>query len=313
MNSERDSILVPLQTEGTAPPFFYAHGRLGDVQPFKAIARRMDPVQPLYGLQAIGMQPGCEPDRRIETMAARYVDVVRQVQPSGPYYLGGHCYGGLVAYEMARQLEALGETTALLAIIEGATPPDYFQDQSLFHPQRLEQILQSVPHSARCYKEFGGLRVGYRIQKKLGLGPQSNSAQNGIDGRSMGADELSDVDARLEELRQMMQFRHTFFNAPPPDVQLRLREINLRAMDEYVYRPYGGTVTLFRARLMHFATILSWTDPQCGWGSLARGGVSIRYIDGTHGGCLREPYVGELISQLQKALREAREAYRQEQ
>lgn len=273
----------------------------------------MDPVQPLYGLQAIGMQPGCEPDRRIETMAARYVTVVRQVQPSGPYYLGGHCYGGLVAYEMARQLEALGETTALLVVIEGATPPDYFQDQPLFHPQRLEFMVQSLPHSARCYKEFGGLRVGHRIQKRLGLGTQSNSGRNGTDGLSLEADRSALDDARREELEQIMQFRHTFFKAPPPAEQFRLREINLRAMDEYVYRPYGGTVTLFRARLMRFGVILSWADPQCGWGSLARGGVSIRYIDGSHGGCLREPYVGDLITQLQEALREAREAHGQEQ
>ncbi len=74
--------------------------------------------RPVYGLQALGLDPGQEPHDRIETMAAWYVKEIRGVQPQGPYLLGGWSMGGLIALEAARQLNAAGQTVALVAMFD---------------------------------------------------------------------------------------------------------------------------------------------------------------------------------------------------
>ena len=74
--------------------------------------------RPCYGIQARGLEERARPDRSVEACADRYLADVRAIQPDGPYLLGGHSFGGLVAFEMACRLEAAGEHVALLALIE---------------------------------------------------------------------------------------------------------------------------------------------------------------------------------------------------
>lgn len=118
------SSLVPIQPHGSRPPFFCVHAHGGNVVGFYDLARHLGADQPFYGLQAEGLD-GRQPDYHgIEAIAARYLEQIRQVQPSGPYYLGGHCFGGLVAFEMALQLRARGEAVAFLAIIDVEAPTE---------------------------------------------------------------------------------------------------------------------------------------------------------------------------------------------
>ena len=77
--------------------------------------------QPVYGFRSRGLD-GHDEFERIEEMAADYVDDLRKVQPEGPYYLGGYCFGGNVAYEMARVLAAQGQEVALLALLNCSPP-----------------------------------------------------------------------------------------------------------------------------------------------------------------------------------------------
>ncbi|MCY1042404.1 amino acid adenylation domain-containing protein, partial [Corallococcus sp. bb12-1] len=112
------SPLVPIQSEGTRRPFFCVHPVGGNVLAYAELAKALGPDQPFYGLQSQGLDGAQPPLERVEEMAASYLAAVRGVQPHGPYRLGGWSMGGLVAYEMARQLQALGETTEVLALIE---------------------------------------------------------------------------------------------------------------------------------------------------------------------------------------------------
>jgi acyl carrier protein len=162
-----DPVLQPVNERGTKPPFFYVHGVFGDVSYLHNLGPLMEGDQPIYGLEAIGLRPGYEPDLTIEAMAARYIEAMRRLQPSGPYYLGGFCLGGVIAYEIARQLEQVGEKTALLAIIEGSAPFEFHDLQPVYHSERLQIIRQSAPYWARGNKEFGGWRLGHRIQTKV--------------------------------------------------------------------------------------------------------------------------------------------------
>jgi len=108
------SCLVPIQSAGSKPPFFCSHGANGAVIRFHALARHLGPDQPFYGLQANGLGVGQSCHTRTEEMAAHYIKEIRSVQPEGPYLLGGYSFGGVVAFEMAQQLDALGEQSTVV-------------------------------------------------------------------------------------------------------------------------------------------------------------------------------------------------------
>ncbi len=283
-----DPVLLPINENGQRPPFFYAHGVFGDVSSMTNMIPILEADQPIYGLQALGLHPRYEPDRTIEEMATHYIEAIGRVQPSGPYFLGGFCFGGVLAYEIGRQLEQLGERTALLAIIEGAAPRIFHSKRPIYDPRRLQVIQQSAPYWIRGYKEFGGWRLRERIRSRLDSKPN----------RQQSANDWVDTNAEFDNLAD--------YAASRPEIQFQLREINNRAVDEYVPQPYGGQVTLFRARSLHIGhALFGEIDPERGWSNLARGGVSVRYVHGTHVGILKQPYATELATQLVGALREA--------
>lgn len=115
------SPLVCLQPQGTKPPLFCVHAVAGDLLAYRALARHLGEARPFYGLQAPGIASGAHPGS-IEGLAALYLDAIRTVQPTGPYRLAGWSMGGVIAYEMARQLREAGERVASLALIDSYTP-----------------------------------------------------------------------------------------------------------------------------------------------------------------------------------------------
>ncbi len=106
--------LVPLRTGGSRPPFFCVHPANGHVLIYRELALRLPEDQPVYGLQAAGIDGDESALTDVREMALRYIKEMRAVQPSGPYLLGGNCFGALVALEIASQLQARGEEVALL-------------------------------------------------------------------------------------------------------------------------------------------------------------------------------------------------------
>ncbi|HKG13541.1 MAG TPA: amino acid adenylation domain-containing protein, partial [Pyrinomonadaceae bacterium] len=117
-----NSTLVPVQPQGSLTPFFCVHPVGGGVFCYRALARRLGREQPFYGLQARDLFEGQEPHTDVEAMAADYVEGLRSVQPTGPYRLGGWSLGGVVAFEMAQQLQRRGESVSLLALIDSVAP-----------------------------------------------------------------------------------------------------------------------------------------------------------------------------------------------
>ena len=114
--------LVAIKPQGRKRPFFYVHPRIGSVLLYANLARYFDADRPFYGLQSVGLDGKQEPLNRVEDMAAHYIREIQTIQPKGPYLLGGRCFGGRVALEMAQQLQAQGEKVAILAIVEAGTP-----------------------------------------------------------------------------------------------------------------------------------------------------------------------------------------------
>lgn len=112
------SCLVALQPEGSLPPLFCVHALGANVLNYRLLALALGREQPLFGLQASGLNPTEAPHRSVEAMATAYISEVRGVQPKGPYYLAGGSSGGIIAYEMAQQLLQSGEEVAVVVLID---------------------------------------------------------------------------------------------------------------------------------------------------------------------------------------------------
>nr|WCR32674.1 calpinactam synthetase [Mortierella alpina] len=111
-------VLLPLKTQGSRPPLFCIHSGLGLSWLYMGLAKHLHPDQPLYGLQARGLDGKTSMAGSIEEMALDYIEQIRKVQPHGPYHLLGWCIGGNIAHCMASELERQGESVPLLAIMD---------------------------------------------------------------------------------------------------------------------------------------------------------------------------------------------------
>lgn len=137
---ERDP-LVPIQPDGSMPPLFVLHGLNGEVQHYRSLARWLGSEQPIFGIQAAWHDGKQVLASNVREMAADYIEVLRRVQPHGPYRLAGYSIAGLTAYEMAVQLVANGEGVALLVLFDTFLPTC---SKRLSFPRRILRHLSEV-------------------------------------------------------------------------------------------------------------------------------------------------------------------------
>lgn len=114
----RWSSLVPLHPLGSKSPLFFIHGWGGDVYVFVELAKQIDADQPVYGIQAVGLDGKATRHTSVKSMAEHYIEEIRSLQPEGPYFLGAYSLGGLIALEVAQQLQDLGQSVAFLGLID---------------------------------------------------------------------------------------------------------------------------------------------------------------------------------------------------
>ncbi len=281
--SDESATLIAIQPGGSKLPFFCVHGFGGGVLDYGELARLLGPDQPFYGLLARGADGVAPPHTDIEEMAAVYLEAIRTVQPHGPYYLGGYCYGGVVAFEMARQLQARGEPVALVSVFEGYAPVRISPRGVLDHPRALVRFVRNVPYWLRDYMQLGREQVIARVGVKL---RGTARAVMRVPGRP-GEVRLEDILPNVSQISQTQQ---------------NLIQVHLRALRQYRPGPYRGRVTLLRVRAM---SLFRAADPKMGWGKLAQGGVELRMIAGGHNTILEQPYVQSLAEQLAASLEAA--------
>jgi thioesterase domain-containing protein len=266
------SALVGIQPNGDGLPFFCVHPGGGNVLCYNELSNHLGFQRPFYGLQARGLTENQIPHTRIEDMAAYYIDAIRTVRPDGPYLLGGWSMGGVIAYEMARQLEAQGQQVSLLALLD-ARPVTSVDDAAQWDELTL---LTSFAHD-------------------LGLP---------VDGLQLSTDELAKLDS--DELLSYVLQRAVEAGVVPGDIQLaharRLFEvfkINVQAMQNYRPEASSTRVTLFKAGEQEEA------DETMGWGALTSGEIEIHRVRGSHFTIVREPYVRSLAEQLADCINRA--------
>src|SRR5690606_20731713 len=117
--------LVPIKSSGSKKPLYFVHGLGLNVMVFEPFSRYVDWEQPVYGLQGIASETGEEEEFSIEYLAKRYNDEILAFDPAGPYLIAGYSLGGVLAYEMANQLKAIGKEIKMLAILDTDIVTEY--------------------------------------------------------------------------------------------------------------------------------------------------------------------------------------------
>ncbi len=160
----------PLQRGGQRPPFFCIPGGASDIIVFRPLSALLGPDQPFYGLQAHGLD-GTKTDAPvipITELAGYFIKEIRAIQPKGPYQIGGHCFGALLAYEIAQQLHVQGQPVALLALFDPTATTSL--DLGVFHSFRSKFLFLLKICRRMSFLEkikFPFVFIGYFFSRKV--------------------------------------------------------------------------------------------------------------------------------------------------
>jgi surfactin family lipopeptide synthetase A len=280
--------LVPIQPSGSRPPFFCFHGAGGNVLIYRELSECLGSDQPFYGLQSQGLD-GISPRlKTVAEMAALYVKEIRGVQHQGPYFLGGYCMGGSIAYEAAQQLHAGGEEVALLALFDTMN----WHKVRLTTWNRVSRWLQ---------------RLVFHVAVLVSL--DSEGKRRFLWEKSSALRDRIPVWAGM--LRMRFNKRHRTKNAPSM-LLAQIWKTNHQASRNYIPKPYPGSVTDFRPARQY--RVLD--KPNLKWESLAMEGQEVVVIPAYPAAMLVEPFVTHLAAAVRASIDAAirrRESVRSEE
>jgi len=280
------SSLVPIQTpavKDSAPAFYCAAGAGGNVVYFHDLARALESTQPFFGLQPPGLDGVTAPFAKVEDLAAHYLDSIRRQGDAAPRVLGGHSFGGLVAFEMARQLSAAGAAPALLVLID--TPAPHF-----FHPTGLDwsetewlmQVAQIVDH-------LYGVNLGIERAELATLDADAQFTR--LNDRMIAADVLP-AGTGTEFLRGFIAVYKANLQASyaPPPMQGTTQVVLLRSAEK---QPDALVSEQFAA--MRDTRELGWLD-------YIESPLAVEEVPGDHLTMMRPPHVVNLAAILKPYL-----------
>ncbi len=261
--------LLSVQTGGSQRPFFFLHGQWeGGAFYSLELARVLGPEQPFYLLEPYRFA-GLAVPPSIEEMAMAHLEVLRSVQPEGPYQLGGWCNGGLIAYEMARQLHVEGQTIDLLILMDPDAPAFRFQRERRLIDGLISLLRLKPEKQVDWFLQYRHLRLAFyywRLKQRTQKAPithqkyeQPESLESKIEAEALAAEstQSESLFPGKEALRQEWLSVYEW------------------AVAGYLPSPYPGPVTFF------------WTEEEPGrknaWRSwIANNEVDIHIIPGNH-------------------------------
>lgn len=264
--------LVALKSKGTKTPLFIVHGADHNVLIFKNLAENLDANQPVYALQAKGLSGDVEPLNRVEAMAAHYISEILTIHPDGPYMLGGFSFGGIVAFEMAKQLKAQGKEVKIIALFDCYVYPHYYYSNSF--------VKKSI---AKLYDIAQLFYMGIDM---------FSSAKNFNRRKELLKLKIEGIALRFKQGKEQ-QFQEQFNRSPKIDEMLNEAFVN------YTLIPQDIKVDLFRSSeeiyLAHDYNLL-------GWKKIALGGIRKHKMPGNHSELFISPAVEECSRILQNLL-----------
>lgn len=260
LESDEDEIkwdsLVPIRQEGHKPPVYLVHGAGLNVLVFQSLTKYLDEEQPVYALQALGLNGQTELLYSLEEIAAKYVSEILENDPIGPYRLAGYSLGGKIAYEMARQLIDMGKKVDMLGIFDTFVSDEMMLTASERRQRKIIRQFRKLPFFAKTLMKYPSDFLAY----------QWNSARH-----------------RLKQLFSGGYVVHDEFFSYD-------REINRSysiAYRSYEIKPLNIQVDLFRTKKrIYFLDDLEYL----GWDKFAKKGVRIHEIDGDHKTFILPPY-----------------------
>jgi amino acid adenylation domain-containing protein len=294
LSSERAnwSCLVAVREGNERSPFFCVHGAGGNVLSMRDLAMALPSTLPFYCLQARGLDGYAAPFSSVEETADCYVDEIRRVQPHGPYHLGGGCYGGLVAFEMARRLRSMGESVNVLALIDTynftyghfLSKPKLLYFNSCFFLRRVVHHIKELGRlEPRDWTSYLSSRI--KTFKKLAKSV----------ARIAGGGKETQVPVNLVDARHRALEDHGDLG----NVLARVRDASNLATRTFIAKPYDGHILVFSAKTRNDDP---YRDEALGWRPLALGGVTSYVIDGDHLSIFRKPAVERIAEILDKEI-----------
>jgi len=275
--SQSSSPLIAMQPAGSKPALFFIHVGSGEVMCYVDLVRHLGKDQPFYGLQDPNLYAATIAEMSIEKRSALYIEAMRLVQPHGPYFLGGWSFGGLVAFEMARQLCGAGETVGLLALLDTGSP-DFVRQMD--DPNDDAALLGIIARE---------MNVRITDAELYPLNLDDKFALIATRMRSAG---LNWEDAVGFLARQLTIFKS-----------------RNRMILEYCPSPYDGPITFFRASQEYTQDANPSSeiarDPARGFTMLTTGTLDLHIIPGNHHEIAREPGVRALATALAAAVDKA--------
>jgi amino acid adenylation domain-containing protein len=291
---DEQEILVRVRP-GTAErmPFFCVHGAGGNVLSMRPLAMALPPDLPVYFLQAKGLD-GSAPFETVEETAQYYVDEIRKVQPHGPYQLGGGSYGGLVAFEMARVLEQLGEPVAALIMIDVMNPAfgrfmskrERLSRHARFYTRRV------AVHARKLLTLPPGEWLGYTRGRFKALSKYLRGTVGGVP--AVKRKEFP-ADPDWEKIKSAAGTRLG-------EILERVGRASRIASIRYVPKPYNGAALLIQAS-DHFDT--PYEDEYQGWKPVIRGAIEIFKVEGDHVTIFEDPAARPIAARIDAKFRES--------
>lgn len=266
------SPLVEVQGGTGKTPLFFVHPVGGNVFCYFNLARSLGADQPFYALQAKGLNDEQHGHTRIEEMASYYVEHLRLIQPTGPYRIGGWSLGGVVAFEMARQLEASGDEVVMLALIDSLSPLALAGTEPEDELSQLASFALDLgftkEHLSRSIDDVRRLPLEAQLAYMLDLA---------------SAHKLVPAGMELTHLQRLF----------------RVFKTNREAMSAYVPGVYAGRVTYFQA---NGDAASDMGDMSQDWHELTLGGVEVYRLPGDHYSILKQPSVDALAEGIEQQL-----------
>ncbi len=289
------SLLVTVRAGATLPTLFCVYGVGGNVFSMRDLALAMPPGMPVYCLQTRGLDGQSPPFSSVEETAECFVEEIQKVQPHGPYFLSGGCYGGMVVFEMARRFHALGELVGMAAIIDGRNPA---RDLFISRPRLLYMYstftLRRTLHHLKSFvrlepRDWGGYFLG-RVKIVWKMAARLVGVGAGWDGGPPATEAKS------------VKGRDPAGSGEWVEVLDRVEEAGRVADRNFVPKPYDGHLLIIRPVTRDDDP---YRDEALGWRPLANGGVTAYEVEGDHLGILRQPQVQKLADLLARYISDA--------
>jgi amino acid adenylation domain-containing protein len=274
--------VVALQPRGTKAAFFCVHGIGGEVQAYAVLAQQLDPDRPFFGLRTPPLRAE-DGFLSIEALAAFYVEEVRKTVPAGPYILGGYSSGATVAFEMAQQLTASGEEVAMVVALDAGLPNNRCSARG---PRALVEFFRNL---------FWWVIDDFMQTSRAEMAARFRSKAILLAARLAAIPGFRWLPHRQPDIRDVLGM---------PSVEEEWGTFlaqHFKSLMAYEPRPYPGRVALFRARAL---PVSSLHTSDLGWSRMAKGGIEINIVPGSHENILREPYVHGLADALRRSFDE---------